>query len=363
MSVARVLPASAILGLVVLLGVGVWLLSTTPGSLVTEEPARFGAPPPVEADFVTVRVEQGDSARAIGEKLEQAGVIESARLFQVLTALMGLGDELEAGGYEFERGETTVAVIRRISQGITMPIVFTVTIQEGLRVEEIGEKLEEAGVISAGGFLGALDDVYTASFLEELPAGVGLEGFLFPATYGFTRQPSAHDVVQQLLDAFDQRYREQILPRLAAADGRSLHEVVVLAAIVEREAQVPAERAIIAGVFLNRLELDIPLQTDPTVQYALGNDPASVLQYGYWKRELTTADLAVDSPYNTYQHPGLPPGPIANPGLDSILAALEPDDTDYFYFVARPEGCHAFAKTLEEHNRNVSETDPSRLEC
>ena len=137
-----------------------------------------------------------------------------------------------------------------------------------------------------------------------------------------------------------------------------MHEIVVLASIIEREAQVAEERPVIASVFVNRLARGMPLQADPTVQYALGNDPASVQQYGYWKRELSNADLGSTSPYNTYAHSGLPPGPIANPGLDSILAALEPADTNYLYFVARPGGCHAFAETLAEHNRNVRETNP-----
>ena len=359
MTSAHIVPGAVAVALVVSLGVGAWLLSATPGSLVNEEPPRLGATPTSQTGIVTVSVEPGDSARAIGEKLENEGVIESARLFQVLTALMGLGNDLEAGDYEFEGGQTAVAAIRRISQGITRAIVTTVIIPEGLRAEEIGEKLEEAGVVSAEEFWRALSDVYTAFFLDELPPGAALEGFLFPATYGFPRQPSVHEVVAQLLFAFDERYREQILPGLRP-DGLSLREVVTLASIIEREARVAEERPVIAGVFLNRLERGMLLQADPTVQYALGNDPASVQQFGYWKRELTKADLAVDSPYNTYRNLGLPPGPIANPGLASILAVLEPVETSYLYFVARPDGSHAFAETLEEHNRNIREINQAR---
>ncbi len=355
MNDARFVPVAVVVGLVVLLGVGAWLLARTPGSLVNETPPRLGATPSSSDAIVTITVERGESAREIGEKLEEAGVIESARLFRVLTDLMGLGDELEAGIYEFQPGETALIAVRRISEGITAS--RGVTIREGLRLEEIADVLEEEGIVSADAFLLALEDEYNASFLEQLPPDAGLEGFLFPATYRFSLTVSAREVVQRLLGAFDQRYREEIEPRLRP-DGLSLHEIVVLASIIEREAQVAEERPVIASVFVNRLARGIALQADPTVQYALGNDPASVEQYGYWKRELSNADLASPSPYNTYAHPGLPPGPIANPGLASILAALEPADTNYLYFVARPGGCHAFAETLEEHNRNVRETNP-----
>jgi UPF0755 protein len=358
---AWALPAFVLLALVVLLGVGAWLLSETPASLVNEEPPRIGPTPSSDATTVIVQVEEGDDAEAIGRKLEDAGVVESGRRFQVLTALMGLGNELAAGEYEFELGESTLTVVSRISQGVTSPLV--VTVREGLRQEEIAALLEERDVITADEFTRALADTYTASFLSELPAGAGLEGFLFPATYGFSHETTGHDVVQQFVNAFDQRYRETLLPLLPQPDGLTLHETVTLASIVEREARVPEERPVIASVFLNRLEQGLPLQADPTVQYALGNDPASVAQYGYWKAGLTLADLAIDSPYNTYENIGLPPGPIANPGLDSMVAVLQPADTDYLFFVARPDGSHVFAQTLEEHRQNVCAIDPDRPEC
>jgi len=361
MNAARAVPVVALAGLAALVGVGVWLLSETPGSLVNEEPPRLGAPQASVPEVVTVSVEQGESAQAIGEKLHDASVIESARLFVVLTELMGLGDALEAGDYEFERGETALSAVRRISQGITASLA--VTIPEGLRLEEIADLLERRGVVSAGDFRRALTDAYDASFLGELPPGAGPEGFLFPATYGFSHDATGHEVVQQLLNAFDQRYGEHIQPLLSPDDQLSLPEVLTLASVIEREAHVPAERPIIASVFLNRLRQGLPLQADPTVQYALGNDPASVEEFGYWKRSLSLADLRLASPYNTYVNVGLPPGPIANPGLDSILAALQPDDTDFLFFVARPDGSHVFAETLTEHQRNVCLIDPNRPEC
>ena len=132
-----------------------------------------------------------------------------------------------------------------------------------------------------------------------------------------------------------------------------MHTVVTLASIVEREARLAEERPIIAAIFLKRLRQGMPLEADPTVQYALGSDPQSVAAYGYWKKDLTQRDLEVDSPYNTYRRTGLPPGPIANPGLDAITAVIRPAQTNYLYFVAKEDGSHAFAETLEEHLRNI----------
>lgn len=350
--------ALVLLGLVVVSGVCVWLLLGTPGSLVNGQPPRLGPKP--QNETVVVHVDSGDSAAVIANKLQQSGVIESARLFRVLVSLMGTGDKLEAGDYEFAKGETAAVAAQRISHGLTAS--RTVTIPEGLRSEEIGALLARDGVVSAQDFQNALADSYDASFLGALPPGTGLEGFLFPATYGAPEQISAHDMIKQMLAAFDERYASDIQPLLAGSK-LSLFEAVTLASIVEREAQKPEERPIIASVFLNRLAAGMPLQADPTVQYALGSDPASVAEYGYWKRDLTLNDLAIDSPYNTYVNPGLPPGPISNPGLDSILAVLQPAQTDYLYFVARPDGSHAFAATLEEHQRNVCQIDPSRPEC
>ena len=355
MSNARAGPVALAIGLAALLGVGIWLLLGTPGSLVNEEPAALGRTGSSQDEIVIVDVLEGESAGEIGRKLEAAGIIQSARLFQVLTALMGLEDNLEAGDYEFRTGGTALTAVRRISRGQIRTL--GIVIREGLRLEEIAELLEREGVVSAGEFRQALQEEYSASFLGELPPDAGLEGFLFPATYSFSLQVTAHDVVQRLLDAFDQRYQEMIQPKLTP-DGLSLREVVNLAAIIEREARVAKDRPLIASVFLNRLERGMKLDADPTVQYAAGNDPASVQAFGYWKRGLTVADLQAPSPYNTYVNIGLPPGPIANPGLASILAVLEPADTSYLYFVAREDGSHVFAETLEEHNRNVCQVNP-----
>jgi UPF0755 protein len=341
--------AVAIGGTAIIVGVATLLVLRTPDALFSDEPPRLGPERPA-GEFVVVTVEDGEGAEQIAAKLEEAGVIESADLFEALAELMGLTDQLVAGDYEFRQGETAISAVQRISQGATSALV--VNIREGLRQEEVGELLERNGVVTASEFRRALGDTYQASFLRQLAPGSSLEGFLFPATYGFSRQATGHEVVQQLLTAFDERYAGEIQPRLAAS-GLSLADAITLAAIVEREAVVPEDRPLVASVFLNRLAAGINLQADPTVQYAVAQSPANVAQYGWWKKGLTAADLQLPSPYNTYVNAGLPPGPIASPGLDSILAVLEPADTNYLFFVAGPDGKHVFAETFDEHEQNV----------
>jgi UPF0755 protein len=323
-----------------------------PGTILHDEPSEFLGPTPQTGEAALISIKEGDGAKAIAERLENAGVIQSARLFRVLVTFMDIEDELVAGDYEFDKGMTTLSVIDRIHNGITAPVM--VTIPEGLRLEEVGALLEEKGVVSASDFLAATKKSYDFPFLAGLPAGVGLEGYLFPATYGFSRTVTGEEVVRQMLTAFNDKVVPEV-PAPAESTDLTLHQVLTLASIVEREAVKPEERPLIASVYLNRLKLGIPLQADPTVQYALGNDSSSVSRYGYWKKTLSSADLAVESPYNTYKNVGLPPGPIAGPGLDSIRAVVRPARTNYLFFVAKDDGSHVFAETLEEHLRNVQQ--------
>ena len=164
--------------------------------------------------------------------------------------------------------------------------------------------------------------------------------------------PVPREVVERLLTTFEERFGAD-LRAAAQAQRLSVHQAVTLASIVEREAQVPDERPLIAAVFHNRLRAGMPLQADPTVQYALAADPASVAKHGWWKRDLTVDDLTIKSPYSTYANPGLPPGPIASPGLAALRAVAHPAPVKHLYFVAKGDGSHAFADTLDEHNRNV----------
>ena len=345
----RFLSLAGILLAAVMVVIGIWQITETPGSVLKEEPPTV-VPTSTPGESLIVTIQEGQTAQEVGDKLEDEGVISSGLLFRVLVGLQGYEDKLVAGDYEFEKGTPTLEVLERIRRGQTAPLV--VVIREGLRAEEIAELMESKQVVSAEDFLQAIKSWYEFDFLYTKPYWANLEGYLFPDTYFFNRNMTAEEVVRQILENFDQRLNSELRQEAAVA-GLSMHTVLTLASVVEREAQVPEERPIIADVFLKRLRRGMPLEADPTVQYALGNDPASVAEYGYWKQDLTQADLEVDSPYNTYRYTGLPRGPICNPGLDSIQAVIRPAQTDYLYFVAKEDGSHAFAETLEEHLRNI----------
>lgn len=341
--------AAAVAVLAVALTVGLaWFMTQTPGSLFTEESERPIPPIAANGPPVIVSVKSGDSAKATGAALEQKGVIRSRRLFEIMVGLTGVSNSLQAGDYEFDPGTPVIEVVHRIAAGKTAS--SEVVIPEGRRVEEVGEILEKAGIVKKQEFLDALvKSQYNEPFLQQVDAS-SLEGYVFPAKYEFFRAAKPEDVVAAMLRGFQTNVADKI--QLEGQD-LTLAEVVTLASIVEREAQTPSERPIIASVFLNRLKVGISLQADPTVQYAVAKNADSVNQYTYWKKDLTVDDLKIDSPYNTYVNAGLPPGPIANPGLASIQAVVRPAETNYLFFEAKGDGTHVFAETLEEHLRNV----------
>jgi UPF0755 protein len=229
-----------------------------------------------------------------------------------------------------------------------------VTVIEGWRLEEVADAVAAYGIPREEFIAQAHARNFDFAFLDEAPRGSSLEGYLYPATYSIRRDATVDGVLTSMLQAFDEALPDDA-PALAAEAGLSLHEVVTLASVIEREARVPEERPIMAQVFLRRLNEGSPLEADPTVQYALTADPGSVEEFGWWKLGLTVDDLETDSPYNTYLNGGIPPGPISNPRMDSIMAVLNPADTNYLYFVAKPDGSHAFAETFEEHQQNVAQ--------
>jgi UPF0755 protein len=229
---------------------------------------------------------------------------------------------------------------------------LSVTLVEGWRREQIGEAFQEAGLsFDLEAFLRAGDRTpEEVDFLRDIPDNASVEGFLFPDTYSLQPEASAEEVILLMLENFERRVTADIQQGILSQD-MTIFEGVILASIVEREAVVPEERGLIASVFLNRLSIEMNLEADPTVQYALGRQPGG----SWWKSALTFQDLEVDSPYNTYQYPGLPPGPIANPGLASLLAVAAPAESDFLYFRATCDGTgrHNFARTFEEHEENA----------
>ena len=348
----------SIVGVVLILGMTaatIWVITGAPG-LVDEVPAALPPTPPASSPTpVIISVEANEAVKDIGQMLEDEGVIDSAIQFRVLAELLGYERILQSGEYEFDPDTPALQVVYRMRRGILSSLFVTVV--EGWRLEEIADALDEQGVISREGFLeAAIAGNFDFDFLQRLRPATPLEGYLFPATYFYGRSDTAEDVIRQMLEAMDDNFSEELL-RDALNVGLTMHGVLTLASIIEREARVPEERPIMAQVFLARLRRGIPLEADPTVQYALALDPESVAEFGYWKAGLTEEDLEVDSTYNTYRFGGLPLGPIAAPRLASIEAVIEPADTNYLYFVATgdEDGSHAFAETLEEHQQNIEE--------
>lgn len=284
-----------------------------------------------------VLVKPRSSTRAIAAQLEQAGVIRNAYAFLAVHALNGRRT-LKAGEYAFDHPATALEVYSRLARG---DVYFhTVVIPEGYNIFDIAQALENSGLSSRDEFLSVARN--ERGLIADLdPQAPSLEGYLFPDTYHFSRTQSPRDMAAAMVKRFRQEAQ-------ALGLTGNLHHVVTLASIVEKETAVPSERPMVAGVFENRLAKRIGLATDPSVIYA-------ALLAGRYRGAIHQSDLAFDSPYNTYKYAGLPPGPIANPGRASLEAAMRPLASDYLYFVADNKGGHNFARTIDEHNRNVSD--------
>lgn len=308
---------------------------------------------PVEIVF---EVRPGETTSEIAQNLAAKGLIRIPLLFQLYARLRGMDSQLEAGRYVLRSDMTMDEILVTLTSAPGEPEI-SFTLREGLRLEQVVESLSEQGLAPAADLRAALQRDYDYDFLADRPEGATLEGYLFPDTYRIPQSYTATQVIDFLLRAFGNKFTATMRQQ-AQSQGMTIFQVVTLASIVEREAIVDAERPLIASVYLNRLEAGMPLDADPTVQYALGYNKS---QERWWPiiyfDELGVNNLTeFDHPYNTYRYPGLPPGPICSPGLASLKAVLEPADTEYLFFVAKNDGTgeHAFARTLEEHNANVA---------
>jgi len=285
-----------------------------------------------------VELVPGSSTLRIGQQLQAEGIVRSQSVFDLLR--WWKRGSLRAGEYRFDHPAPVTEVYARIARGD----VFTkaVTIPEGASVFDIAARLEQAGFGDRQDFLDA--QAKQVGLVADLdPGAKSLEGYLFPDTYHFPRKFGP----TQILAAMVRRFRAQAL-QLGLKEN--VHRVVTMASLVERETAVDAERPLVASVFENRLSKNMPLMTDPAVIYGLQLERR-------WRGTIYQSDLKLDTPYNTYLHPGLPPGPVANPGLRSLRAAMQPAHSDFLYFVAagaNPQGHSLFSATLEEHNRNVA---------
>ncbi len=290
---------------------------------------------------VFVQVPPGASSREIGERLVEAGVVSDLLTYRTAVWLSGDAERLRTGEYRFADPASAVQVVDRIVRGDIYTI--TITFPEGLTIAKMAEVFEARGLGSADDFVAAAGQ---ASLVADVDSrATDLEGYLFPETYAVPRDVGAPALVRAMVRRFDQVLTPD-LRDAAAARGLTVRQLVTLASLVERETARPEERALVAAVYVNRLQQGILLQCDPTVIYALERD-------GSYTGNLRRVDLELDSPYNTYRVAGLPPGPIAAPGRASLEAAARPADADYLYFVSRNDGTHAFSRTLAEHNRNV----------
>jgi UPF0755 protein len=294
------------------------------------------------APEVFVELPSGLGVSAIGERLADAGVVPDPWTFRLAARLSGVDRKLQAGEYRFADPATPRDVAARLARGdvYTRPITFP----EGLTIVEMAEIFARSGLGAAADFRAAASD--TALIADVDPDAETLEGYLFPSTYALARRAGATGTVQAMIGEFNHAFD----PRLrldAAARNMTPRDVVTLASIIEKETARPEERPIVSAVYQNRLKIGMPLQCDPTVIYAM-------MLAGAWNGNIRRADLEMDSPYNTYRHPGLPPGPIASPGKSSLDAAVHPADVKYLYFVSRNDGTHVFATTLEEHLKNVA---------
>ena len=289
---------------------------------------QFDRPGPSQSETI-VEIPRGAGLSAVADRLADAGVVGQPYLFMAGVMLNGAQGSLRFGEYAFPAAVTGFEAMEIVRSGRTVTYPFTVA--EGLTSQQVFALL-------------VADDRLTGE-LDAVPP----EGTLLPETYSFERNASRQSLVDQMTAAMDATIEELWSDRAEDLPFDTPEEAIILASIIEKETGVPEERGEVAGVFVNRLERGMRLQTDPTVIYAitLGRVPLG--------RALTRADLETDSPYNTYQVAGLPPGPIANPGRASIAAALNPTETEYLYFVADGTGGHAFARTLDEHNANVAE--------
>lgn len=290
-----------------------------------------------------VEIPHGTSRWHIAGTLRREGVIRN-RLAFALFSEWHFRRPMQAGEYLFDEPLNSRQVFWKMSRG--QIYVHTVVVPEGWSMYDIASDLQSQGVCSREAFLAATRD--TSLISDLAPHASSLEGFLFPSTYKFTRRATCQQVVAEMVGEFRSVW-SGLDPSGSTnfPDALTLEQVVTLASLVERETPNPAERPLVAGVFYNRLHRGYRLQCDPTVQYALEID-------GHSEKNVHAQDLSVDSAYNTYEHRGLPPGPIANPGVASLRAALDPAATDYLYFVANGHGGHFFSQTLAEHNRNVA---------
>ena len=290
-------------------------------------------------------IKNGQGVKEIAANLKNEGLIIGSDYFKIYVWREKIASRLQAGKYNLNSAMTIPEIADIFVKGHTKPNEIQVTIPEGFTIKEIKERLVEKGLIKEDEFLeGGSINFSRYNFWEKEMDKDNLEGFLFPDTYKFYQETTVRKIIGKMLDNFDKKLSPEIKEEIKK-QNRTIFETIILASIVEKEAGREEDMKKIAGVFLNRLAANYPLQSDATINYVVGKG----------RRKASYEDLQIDSPYNTYKYNGLPPTPICNPGLNAIKAVVYPANTDYFYFLTDPKGKAYFARTFKEHQKNIAE--------
>lgn len=303
---------------------------------------------PVDASDKTrleFRIPEGSNARDVASLLKKKDLIRSEKAFLSYCRRNNLDVRIKAGSFSLSRSMSLQEISNQLAEG--KGLQNTITIPEGYTAKQIGELLLAKKNISETDWQAALQDDYNYDFLPPKTQSNRLEGYLYPDTYVLAEHADAHAIIEQMLTNFETHWNKNFA-QLAKSKNKNQHDIIIIASLIESEAQRADERKRIAGVIYNRLSIDMPLQIDATVLYSLG----------VHKDKVDYKDLQVDSPYNTYRHTGLPAGPIACPGSASIAAALQPEKNDYYYYVSRGDGSHHFSKTYAEHQAAIKKYSP-----
>ncbi|WP_130807198.1 endolytic transglycosylase MltG [Senegalia massiliensis] len=296
-----------------------------------------------EQKSVKVEIQSGSTTSDIAKILKENNLIRDKNVFRVVSRIKGTEGKLKAGFYEFDSSMTPEEILNKLVVGGKDGGTIKFTIPEGFTIEEIAEKLANENIINKDKFIDLTYDIEKFSkeykFLNDIPEKMNMEGYLYPNTYEVYKDSTEYEIIKRMLDEFNNKYNEIIKNKEIPLDLNT-YELITLASLVEREAKVDKDRNLVSSVIYNRLKIDMPLQIDATIQYALENR----------KEKLTYDDLEVDSIYNTYKNKGLPVGPICSPGIESINASLNPENTDYIFYVLKKDGSgeHFFTDDYNE---------------
>lgn len=291
-------------------------------------------------ESIDFKIEKGQGLEQISTNLKEAGLIRNSFIFSLYLKFEGRSEGVIAGDYWIAKNLTMKEVANIITSGSVS--TTRVTFPEGWTIERMANRLEENNIVSKEDFIAATEKSYDFTFLKSRPQGASLEGYLYPDTYDFRKNITAEEIVYMMLENFERKLIAEIEAKKSTSDF-SIHEIITLASIVEREVAKPEDRRLVASVFLNRLNIDMPLESCATIQFITGSN----------KPRFTYQETRIVHPYNTYIHRGLTPGPIGNPSLDSVMAVLDPEKSNYLFFLSANSITH-FSLTLAEHNVKIS---------